>query len=143
MHTEPKEDLEMADEKRTNVATRPRDEVAQATRPVRPLVPPVDIYEDEEKITLLADMPGVTKDGLDVRIDKNVLTIKGTMADIVPEDIKPLYIEFGGKEYLRAFTLGPEVDVTRIEANMSAGVLRLKLPKAEEVKPKRIEVHVV
>ncbi len=133
----------MAERRGTEMAVRMEGQPERpATQMTRPLVPPVDVYENDHGITLLADMPGVTKEGLDVQVNKNVLTIKGVIADMVPEDIKPLYAEFGGKEYERAFTLGPDVDITRIEASMSSGVLKLFIPKAEEVKPKRIEVKV-
>lgn len=106
------------------------------------MTPPVDIYETEEGILLLSDMPGVSKENLDVHVDKNLLTIKGEIGDIVPGDITPLYVEFNGKAFERAFTLGPDVDVSKIEASMNAGVLKIFLPKSEEVKPRKIEVTV-
>ncbi len=107
------------------------------------LVPPVDIYENENGIVLLADMPGVSKDGLDIQVDKDVLTIKGAIAQQIPEDAKPLYVEFSGPgRYERAFTIGPDVDIDKIEASMKAGVVRLFLPKAEHSKPHKIEVKV-
>jgi HSP20 family protein len=107
------------------------------------MVPPVDIYENDEGIVVLADMPGVPKEGLDVQVDKNVLTIKGKITDVASEGIKPLYAEFDGTGYQRQFTLGRDVDIDRINAKMSAGVLRLFLPRAEAVKPRRIEVKAV
>ncbi len=119
--------------------TRPAAE--QKRQPVV-MTPPVDIYETEEGILLLADMPGVPKENLDVHVDKNMLTIKGEIGDIVPKDITPLYVEFNGKAFERAFTLGPDVDVSKIEASMNAGVLKIFLPKSEEVKPRKIEVTV-
>ena len=132
----------MADE-RKEIAKREETNIAKDTaKKMRTLVPPVDIYEDNEKIVLLADMPGVSKDGLDIQIEKNVLSINGKIENIVPEEAKPIYVEFGGNEYARSFTIGPEVDVNRIQANLNAGVLKLILPKAEEVKPKKIEVKV-
>ena len=113
----------------------------QKTRPVV-VTPPVDIYELEDGVVLFADMPGVPKDKIDVEVDKNVLTIRGEIGQVVPKDITPLYVEFNGKAYERAFTLGPDVDVSKIEASMNAGVLKIFLPKSEEVKPKKIEVKV-
>jgi len=107
------------------------------------LVPPVDIYENEQGIILLADMPGVAKDALDIQVDKDVLTINGSIAQAIPEDAKPLYVEFSGPgRYQRAFTIGPDVDIDKIEASMHAGVLKLVLPKAEHSKPHKIEVKV-
>lgn len=107
------------------------------------LIPPVDIYENELGIVLLADMPGVLKDALDIQIDKDVLTIRGSIAQAIPEDAKPLYVEFSGPgTYERAFTLGPDVDLDKIEASMQAGVVKLVLPRAEHSKPRKIEVKV-
>ncbi len=106
------------------------------------LVPPVDIYEDDEGITLLADMPGVMKEDLEIEVDKDVLTITGKVSTGLERGSKPLYEEFRGAEYKRVFTLGPDVDSSRIEARINRGVLRLFLPKLEEVKPRKIEVKV-
>ncbi|WP_456434081.1 Hsp20/alpha crystallin family protein [Thermosulfuriphilus sp.] len=124
------------------VATRSEASPAEASRRIRPMVPSVDIYEDEEGIVLLADMPGVSKDGLELKIDKNVLHIRGEISQIAGEEVSPLYAEFVGKEYYRAFTLGPEVDQDKIQATMSGGVLRLFLPKVEAEKPRKIEIKV-
>ncbi len=123
------------------VKTEQRPVAEQKAKPVV-MTPPVDIYELEDGVLLFADMPGVPKEKLDVEIDKNVLTIKGEIGEIVPKDITPLYVEFNGKAYERAFTLSPDVDVSKIEASMNAGVLKIFLPKSEEVKPKKIEVKV-
>ncbi len=106
------------------------------------LVPPVDIYEDEDGIVLLADMPGVKKEDLEIEVDKDVLTISGEISTGVDPLAKGLYQEFAGKEYKRVFTLGPDVDSSRIEAKISRGMLKLILPKIEEVKPRKIEVKV-
>ena len=131
----------MAENRESGIAVgRGERAAAPAKSAVRPLLPPVDVYENDDGIVLSADMPGVTKEGLEVVVDKNVLTIKGSMADIIPHDIKPLYAEFGAREYERAFTLGPDVDAHRIEASMSAGVLKLFIPKSEDVRPRKIEV---
>jgi HSP20 family protein len=108
-----------------------------------PMVPPVDVYENDQGIIVLADMPGVPKDGLDIQVDKNVLTIKGKITGVASEEIKPLYAEFNGTGYQRQFTLGRDVDIDHINAKISAGVLRLFLPRVEAVKPRRIEVKAV
>ncbi len=133
----------MADVKGTEMAVKEERTPVQEqkTRPVV-VTPPVDIYELEDGVVLFADMPGVPKDKIDVQVDKNVLTIRGEIGQVVPKDITPLYVEFNGKAYERAFTLGPDVDVSKIEASMNAGVLKIFLPKSEEVKPKKIEVKV-
>ncbi len=107
------------------------------------LVPPVDIYENEDGILLFADMPGVKKEDLNVEVDKGVLTITGDISYRGPAQGKKLYAEFKGSGYKRMFTLGPDVDSNKIEARMQAGVLRLFLPKSEASKPRKIEVKVV
>ncbi len=134
----------MAKVKGQEMAVKTEGGTPQEQQRLRPVVvtPPVDIYELEDGVVLFADMPGVPKENLDVQVDKNVLTIKGEISDIVPSDISPLYVEFNGKAYERAFTLGPDVDVSKIEATMNAGVLKIFLPKSEEVRPKKIEVTV-
>ncbi len=134
----------MAKVKGQEMAVKTEGGTPQEQQRLRPVVvtPPVDIYELEDGVVLFADMPGVPKKNLDVQVDKNVLTIKGEISDIVPSDISPLYVEFNGKAYERAFTLGPDVDVSKIEATMNAGVLKIFLPKSEEVRPKKIEVTV-
>ena len=107
------------------------------------LIPPVDIYENDQGIILLADMPGVLKDALDIQVDKDILTIRGAIAQAIPDDAKPLYVEFSGPGmYERAFTLGPDVDIDKIGASMQAGVVKLVLPRAEHSKPRKIEVKV-
>ncbi len=133
----------MATEATREISVKQNDVPATEEREqVRTIVPPVDIYENNEGIILLADMPGVPKENLDVQVDKDVLTIKGKIAKIVPDNWKPIYSEFGAAEYERAFTLGADVDISKIDAKISKGVLRLFLPKAEEVKPKKIKIEV-
>ncbi len=129
------------------MAERKELAVREETRPgtrrrVRAMVPPVDIYETDEGIILVADMPGVTKDTLDINVEDNVLYIKGEIAETPGEDISPEYVEVRGREYFRAFTLGPEFDQDKIEATLSQGVLRLFIPKHEAEKPKKIEIKV-
>ena len=133
----------MSEEKGMEMVKKEEQRPAEAGAYKKPvvMVPPVDIYEREDGVILLADMPGVPKDKIDVQVDKNVLTIRGEIDEIVPEGIKPLYAEFNGKAYERAFTLSPDVDVSKIEAQMNSGVLRIFLPKAEDFKPRRIEVQ--
>ncbi len=133
----------MSEERSTEMIKREEQTPAEAGAYKKPvvMVPPVDIYEKEDGVILLADMPGVPKDKIDVQVDKNVLTIRGEIGEIVPKDITPLYAEFNGKAYERAFTLSPDVDVSKIEAQMNAGVLKIFLPKAEDFKPRRIEVQ--
>ena len=111
--------------------------VPQAT-----LVPPVDIVESEVGITLLADMPGVSRDRLGVKVDGEQLVIEGAAEVKVPENLELLHGEIRNPYFRRTFTLSRELDPTKIEANLKDGVLRLHIPKAEEARPRRIEVKV-
>ena len=107
----------------------------------RYLVPPVDIYETKEGLNILCDLPGVAKEGLDVRVDNNVLTIKGKVDHKTPAD--PVYTEFELLNYYRQFQIGEELNTEKINANMKNGVLNIFMPKMEKAKPKKIEVKVV
>lgn len=102
--------------------------------------PPVDIYETEEGLMLLADIPGVTADRLSVDVKDDVLTIEGRTE--LPAEGTAVYQEFELPNFFRQFQLSEQVDVARITASLKHGVLTLKLPKAEAAKPKTIKVHV-
>ena len=106
------------------------------------VVPPVDVYEDESGITLLADLPGVAREGLGVRVDGDSLQIEATATDTGPRDMELVHGEARVPAYRRRFTLSRELDSTRISAQLKDGVLRLTIPRAEEAKPRRIEVQV-
>lgn len=104
--------------------------------------PMVDIYENEEAITLLADVPGVTKEGLDINIEERQLTITGLVAE--PESrFQPVYTEYGIGGYTRSFRLGDAIDRTQINASLKDGVLTLVLPKADKLKPRKVEIQTV
>lgn len=106
------------------------------------VVPPVDVYEDEAGITLLADLPGVSRDRLGVRVDGESLILEATAATAQPEGMQLVYGEAQVPSYRREFTLSRELDAARIEASLKDGVLRLAIPRLEEAKPRRIEVRV-
>jgi HSP20 family protein len=106
------------------------------------VIPPVDVFEDDSGITLLADLPGVSRDRLGVRVDGENLLIEATAAIVGPQDMQLIYGEAQVPSYRRQFTLSRELDASRIEANLKDGVLRLTIPKLEEAKPRRIEVQV-
>jgi len=111
-----------------------------SSRPV--FVPPTDIYETEDSIVLLADMPGVDEKSVDIRLEKGALTIMGQVEPEEYEDARPQYVEYRVGDYERAFTLSDEVDSEGISASLKDGVLRLELKKKEEVKPRRITVKI-
>ncbi|KAF3997688.1 Hsp20/alpha crystallin family protein [Glaciimonas immobilis] len=105
-------------------------------------LPLVDIIEDENGITLLADLPGVTKENLAIRVDADMLIIEGTVTLNEAENIQPVYVETRAAQYKRTFTLSHELDASQIAASINDGVLTLHLPKLEQAKPRRIEVNV-
>jgi HSP20 family protein len=113
---------------------------SSASTETRPVAPAVDIFEDAGGITLLADMPGVSRDSLDIRLDGDTLAVEGSVQLDLPQEMRPLWAEMRVPKFRRAFTLSRELDATRIEANLKDGVLRLHVPKAAHAKPRRIEV---
>ncbi len=107
----------------------------------RPVVAPrVDIYENEHEFLVLADMPGVKKDALDIRVDKDQLTLEGRRNE-GPERA-PLALEQRPVNFRRSFVLPGGIDVDKIDARLDAGVLRLSLPKSAALKPRTIPVRV-
>lgn len=106
------------------------------------MIPAVDIVENEVGITLLADMPGVSKERLAIRVDGDNLTLEGSAEVAMPEDLELLHSEVRNPYFRRSFTLSRELDPTRIDASLKDGVLRLHIPKAEEARPRRIDVKV-
>ena len=101
--------------------------------------PAVDIYETDEGLTLLADMPGVERDDVTVDLRDNRLTITGRVRP-VEERWRPLMTEYRSGHYMRQFTLGSQIDQERIEARLEDGVLTLRLPKVEEARPRQIPI---
>jgi HSP20 family molecular chaperone IbpA len=97
----------------------------------RYIAPPVDIYETAEGLVVKADLPGVGKESLDVRVENNLLTIRGKAAHSAPGD--PIYREYELANFFRQFELNEKVDQQKISAELNHGVLTLQLPKAEEV----------
>ena len=106
----------------------------------RYVAPPVDIYETRDGLVVLADLPGVAQEALDVRVDNNVLTIRGHARHTVSGDV--IYREHELVNFFRQFELSDKVDQNRITADLKCGVLTLQLPKAEEAKPRQVEVRV-
>ncbi len=106
----------------------------------RPVLPAVDIFEDAGGITLLADMPGVSKDRLDVKLDGDNLSIEGSVELDLPSEMRALWAEVNVPRFRRTFTLSRELDAGRIEANLKDGVLTLRVPKQSHAQPRRIEV---
>ena len=113
---------------------------AEGTRAVPVYIPAVDIYESEDALVLVADMPGVGSDNVSIDIRDNQLTLRGTI-QLEPGDKERLLLqEYGVGDYFREFALGRTIDQAKIEAAMKDGVLTLTLPKADIVKPRKITV---
>lgn len=106
------------------------------------VVPPVDVFEDDSGITLLADLPGVSREALGVRVDGDSLEIEATATSAAPKDMELVHGEAQVSAYRRRFTLSRELDSTAISAELKDGVLRLTIPRSEEAKPRRIPVQV-
>jgi HSP20 family protein len=126
----------------TSERTRTPQKTGEEPRRDQPfVVPPVDVFENEAGITLLADLPGVSRDRLGVRVDGESLTVEASAVTAQPEGMELVYGEAQYPSYRRQFTLSRELDTSRIEATLKDGVLKLTIPKMEEAKPRRIEVR--
>lgn len=113
---------------------------AELTRPGLVFNPAVDIFETDRELTLLAELPGVKKDGLTIDLDNNQLTIVGEVTPPEGSDEVDLLREYQTGRYFRQFAISDTIDQSKIEASLTDGVLRLDLPKVEAAKPRRIAV---
>lgn len=114
---------------------------AGADENVATMAPAVDISENEQGILLRAEMPGVSKDRLEVHADRNGLSIRGDVSIEMPQGMQALYADVQATRYQRSFTLSGELDPERIDAQLKDGVLTLQIPKRAEFQPRRIEVR--
>ena len=134
----------MATEKTQGLQTqRPRD-IASTTEGTRPgvlLTPPVDIFEDSDAITVLADMPGVKSGDLSIDLHEGVLTITGHGQLQDGSNEVAVAEEYAAGTFQRSFMLSETIDQGRIQATLRHGVLRLRLPKAEQAKPRQIKIQ--
>jgi HSP20 family molecular chaperone IbpA len=104
------------------------------------LLPPVDVIEDEAGITLKADLPGVARENLDVRVEGDNLFLDGQIAVEMPKEMEATHVEVARSRYRRVFALSREFDTGKLTADLKQGVLTLRIPKAEHAKPRRIEI---
>jgi len=126
----------------SNEVTPRKETGAAAPRSEPALLPPVDVIEDATGITLYADMPGVPKDRITINVDGDQLNLEGELVLALPQGMQPSHAEVQRSRYQRQFTLSKELDTTRIAAELSQGVVRLRIPKAEHAQPRRIAVQV-
>jgi len=136
MATETKE-LEAQEAEKQEVATINGSE---RTRARKAYVPRVDIFETNNEMVVVADMPGVDEKSVDITLEKNVLTINGYVESAQPDNYSLAYTEYEEGDYQRSFTLSNEVDQDNIQATVKNGVLYLHLPKAGPAKTRKIEV---
>jgi HSP20 family protein len=112
----------------------------ESTIPARVFVPSADIYETQDALTVILEMPGVEKSNVDVRVEDGVLSVLGKLDLSKYQGLQPLYIEYNVGHYSRSFQLSSKVDQSKIAAELKDGVLSLTLPKVEQAKPRNIEV---
>jgi HSP20 family molecular chaperone IbpA len=116
------------------------EKAQESTTPTRAFIPSADIYESEDALTLVLEMPGVSRDGIDVTIEDGVLTVEGRIDFSKYEGLQPVYSEYNVGPYRRSFRISSQIDQGRIAARLQDGIITLDLPKAEATKPRRIEV---
>ena len=120
---------------------QPAPESAERTRTRPAYAPRTDIYETDDGLVMLIDMPGVAPDAVEVMLERDTLTIRGRTQDQPPAGFSPIYREYQPGDFERQFTLSDELDAGRIEAQAKDGVLRLVLPKVGPAQTKRIQVR--
>jgi HSP20 family protein len=133
----------MAEEKKDLVTQEKKELESQKehTTPLKRYVPATDIVENENELLVFMDMPGVGKDNITVKLEKNVLTIDGAIDMKDYSDLKPLYTEYNVGNYTRQFELSNTINQAGIEAKMNDGVLSLVLPKVPEAQPRTIQIN--
>jgi HSP20 family protein len=135
--------ITMTDKESKDLQVKPKQEVTTPAEQMRPglvFTPSVDIFETDNEITLLADMPGVSSDKLTIDLRENILTLTGEVAPFEGANEEDVLIEYDVGKYHRQFNLSSVIDQSKIDAKLNDGVLRLTLPKVEEVKPRKIEI---
>ena len=117
------------------------DNLADAPSARTFFLPPIDIYETDEGLVLLADLPGVSLDSLELQVQDNRLTLFGRVKPPVPETAQLRYGEYGVGDFLRSFILSDKVDHEKVTASLSNGVLKVTLPRAARAQARRIPVQ--
>lgn len=112
----------------------------ESTAPARVFVPLTDIFETDESLTVVLEMPGVERESVDVELADGILTIEGRINFAKYEGLQPVYTEYNIGNYMRSFQLSRDIQHDRISAELKDGVMTVTLPKAEKVKPRKIKV---
>lgn len=124
------------------ISVREKKELAgsEKTVPGRYYIPSTDVYETEEGLTLVMEMPGVDKDSVDVSLENDILRVDGTIDFARYRDVEPVYTEYNVGHFTRSFSLSDRVDRDGIAAKLNDGVLTLTLPKSAAARPRRISI---
>ena len=136
------ETTQLANPAQTGNASVAKQQAEQSAQRQTTLAPPVDIFENRQGITLYADLPGVPREKLDVRVQDGTLTVDAELMVPTPPGLRLQYGEVRHPHFSRTFVLSPDFDASRIDAQLRDGVLKLTIPRRDEAKPRRIEVHV-
>ena len=136
--------MEVAMIESTEMQTHEKKELStkeEKTVPGKYYIPDTDIYETSDALIVVMEIPGVSNENIDIKLEKDQLTVNANIDLENYKNYKPVYTEYNVGHYSRGFTLTGKVDQDRIEASVTNGVLSLKLPKAEEAKPRKIPVN--
>ena len=128
-------------EDRTPAGATAAGEQDRPAAPARVYAPRCDIRETAEALIVVADVPGVDRESVEITLDRGVLTLRAARTAEAHEGFQPLLIEYEPGSYERSFTLPDAIDQERVSATVANGVLTLTLPKAKSARPRRIEVH--
>jgi HSP20 family molecular chaperone IbpA len=120
---------------------RELDKKEEGTIPVRVFMPTADIYETQDALKVILEMPGVEKGNVDVHVEDGVLNVEGRLDLTKYKGLQPLYTEYNIGHYSRSFRLSNKINQDKIGAELKDGILSLTLPKVEEAKPRTIQVN--
>ena len=112
----------------------------EGTTPGRAFVPVTDIFETPEALTVVLEMPGVDRTSIEANVEDDIVTIEGRIDFSKYEGMQPVYTEYNVGHYARSFQISNKVDQSKISAQMKDGVVTIVLPKAEQAKPRKIQV---
>ena len=127
-----------------NIESRSKKELEtkeESTVPGKYYLPDTDIYETEQALTVVMEIPGINKDAIDIHLEKDELSVRAEVDLANYDNYQPAYTEYNVGHFKRRFSLSNKVDQDKIEANVENGVLFLTLPKAEEAKPKKVVIN--
>ena len=126
----------------TRTVSGGREDPADSRRDETTMLPLVDVVEDASGIMVIADLPGVAKESLDVRVEADTLLIEGNITIRTPDEMTASHAEVEVTRYRRQFTLSKELDCEQVDASLNQGVLRIRIPKAADAQPRRVAVEV-